>query len=96
MIVKRSTLEFKKELEPTNGRVSFYHKAKVYIDKKGNEFLKSYDTFVCYKDKHGMIHRIWDGWTNTTGNHIKSFCGLNKKEFTRLDFGKDNNDYVVY
>ena len=86
MIINKTTLEFERELEPSNGRKSFYHKAKIYKDKNGNKVLKSYDTFVCYKDVCGMIHRIWNGWTTTTGNHIKSFCGLNKKEFTRLAY----------
>ena len=83
-------MEFVKcyELEPRNGRKSFYGKAKVYIDKDNNEYLYSYGTpVICWKD--GKFHRLWNDWTSTTGNHIKSFCGMNKQEFLKLEYEGD-------
>jgi len=33
----------------------------------------------------GELKRLWfSDWTATTGRHIKSFCGLNKKQFMEL------------
>jgi len=28
---------------------------------------------------------LWGGWSNTTGKHIKAFCGLNKAGFMGLE-----------
>lgn len=33
---------------------------------------------------NGNVIRLWDVWSATTGRHIASFCGLNKKEFLNL------------
>lgn len=35
-------------------------------------------------DANGNVIRLWNGWSATTGRHIASFCGLNKKEFLNL------------
>lgn len=74
----------KYELIPTNGRKSFYGKAIVCIDDIGTETLYSYGTPVVKREPSGAILRLWGGWSATTGNHIKSFCGMNKAEFTAL------------
>lgn len=74
----------KYELQPINNRKSFYGKAIVTIDDSGMETLYSYNTPIIKRDKNGELKRLYDGWTLTTGNHIKSFCGLNKKEFLEL------------
>ena len=42
------------ELIPTNGRKSFYGKAKV-IECEGENFLQSYNTIVCKVDKNGKF-----------------------------------------
>lgn len=68
------------ELIPQNGRMSFYGKAKVLIDEQG-ETLYSYDTPIIRLNKDGTLTRLYSGWSATTGTHIKSFCGLRKKEF---------------
>ena len=83
-------MEFVKcyELEPRNGQKSFYGKAKVFIDKDNNEYLYSYGTLIIYK-KDGKFHRMWNNWTPTTGNHIKSYCGMNKQEFLKLKYEGD-------
>ena len=60
-------------------RASFYGKARVRVDDDGNKFLISYGTPVCWVDKAtGNFHRLWDGWSSTTGRHVKEFwkqCG---------------------
>ena len=72
------------ELIPTNGRKSFYGKAKVTVDDNGSETLYSYDTPIVRRDPDGTLTRLWSGWSTTTGTHIKSFCGLNKASFMAL------------
>ena len=57
------------------------------IDKldEGTETLISYDTPIIERTADGKLNRLWFGdWTATTGRHIKSFCGLNKKQFMEL------------
>ena len=73
------------ELTPTSGRKSFYGKAKVVVYPNGAQALISYETFVAFKDTDGTVHRLWDGWSATTGRHIKEFTGMNKAQFTKLD-----------
>lgn len=73
------------ELTPTNNQASFYGKAIVIIDDEGTETLISYDMPIIERTADGKLNRLWFGdWTATTGRHIKSFCGLNKKQFMEL------------
>lgn len=72
------------ELIPDNGRKSFYGKAKVVIDDNGNETLYSYGTPIIKRDTNGKLTKLWNGWSNTTGAHIKAFCGLDKKAYVNL------------
>lgn len=61
------------------------NKARVLKDSEGDEFLYSYDTPVLAK--HGdKLYRLWEGWSKTTGRHIKEYCGLNKKQYLELEF----------
>lgn len=71
----------KYELIPTDGHKSFYGKAQVVIDDAGNETLYSYETAIIKRTKAGELIRLYDGFTATTGRHIKAFCGLNKAQF---------------
>lgn len=73
------------ELKPTNGRKSFYGKAIVEMHN-GNETLYSYGVKVAVRLTNGAIIRKWDGWSATTGSHIKSFCGLDKKAWMALPY----------
>lgn len=74
------------ELMPKNGRKSFYGKAIVMIDDNGDQILYSYGTKIMIKlAKNGLYKRFYDDWTTTTGNHIKSFSGLNKQEYMALE-----------
>lgn len=72
------------ELIPTNGQKSFYGKAKVIIADDGTETLYSYDTPIIKRLDNGKLIKLYDGWTRTTGKHIKAFCGLNKTEYMSL------------
>lgn len=72
------------ELVPTTSQKSFYGKAVVLCFSDGSQVLKSYETFVAKRLPNGDIVRLWGGWSATTGKHIRSFCGMNKAEFTAL------------
>ena len=74
----------KYELIPTDGRKSFYGKAVVMVQDDGSEILYSYGTKIIEKTPGGGLVKFWGGWSQTTGRHIKAFCGLNKSEFFAL------------
>ena len=76
----------KYELVPKDSHKSFYGKAVVYVFE-GCEYLHSYGTLIMSRDS-GVLTRHWDGWSATTGRHIKAFCGLNKQEFMSLPYEK--------
>lgn len=62
------------ELTPTNGRKSFYGKAKVII--KGNKAqLLSYSTIICeYDTQNKSLEMLYtEKLSNTTATHLKSF-----------------------
>jgi hypothetical protein len=75
----------KYELMPTNGRKSFYGKAFVEVDDYGVETLFSYLTPIIKRFPNGTLKRLYDKEpSNTTVTHIKSFCGLTKRQFMAL------------
>ena len=74
----------KYELIPTDGRKSFYGKAVVMVADDMTETLYSYGTKIIEKTPGGGLVRFWGGWSQTTGRHIKAFCGLNKSDYERL------------
>lgn len=74
------------ELTPHDGRKSFYGKAVVKIQEDSTEILYSYNTPIIKRTAGGELVRIWNGWTATTGRHIISFCGLNKREFLKIPY----------
>lgn len=74
----------KYELMPNDGRKSFYGKAFVEIDNEGNETLYSYGTRILTRRPDGKMVKHWDGWSATTGRHIKAFCNLNKAQYSVL------------
>ena len=74
------------DLKPVNGEKSFYGKAVVEIAADGSETLYSYGTAIITKTAAGQLVKLWDGWTATTGRHIKAFCGLNKAGFAALPY----------
>lgn len=74
----------KYELTPIDGRKSFYGKAFVIVDDDNTETLYSYGTKIITRTNKGDFVRHWGGWSQTTGRHIKAFCGLDKKSFMNL------------
>lgn len=77
------------ELIPDDGRKSFYGKAIVVIDSEDNsETLYSYNTPIIRSDSNGKLTRLYGGYSVTTGRHIRSFCGLNKKQFMEMEIEK--------
>lgn len=64
------------ELKPQyDARKSFYGKARVRVDDDGNRFLISYGRPVAWIEKStGSFHRLWYGWSATTGRHVAEFC----------------------
>lgn len=82
-MLKEKEME-KYELSPVDGRKSFY--GKCYVEEEnGVETLFSYHTKIMSRDKNGNYKRYYSSWTQTTGRHIKAFCGMNKKEFMELE-----------
>lgn len=77
------------ELIPTNGRKSFYGKAKILRNtRNGAQFLRSYDTTMAGYI-NGKVHRYSDFQGKTTSSHLKSFfdtCGVDMAtaEFYKL------------
>lgn len=76
---------------------SFYRKAFVIEDEKGNLYLQSYDTIVC-GIINGIFKKFWDGYSRTTQNHVNDFRKsqhmetLCKKEWESLSLVGDWND----
>lgn len=73
------------ELIPSDSRKSFYGKCFVEKDDDGNETLFSYNTKIMTKKSNGEYVKYYNDWTATTGRHIKAFCGLNKKQYEKLE-----------
>lgn len=73
-------------LTPADSHKSFYGKAVVLLLKDGVRILTSYGTPVVLVTADGSCYRTWQGWSATTGRHIKSFCGLNKRGFSDLPY----------
>lgn len=72
------------ELTPCDNHKSFYGKAHVIINDDNTSTLISYNTPVIRQNANGTYTRLWCGWSATTGRHIRSFCGMNKAEYTAL------------
>lgn len=61
-------------------------KARVIRTEKG-EYLVSYETTVLFTSaKTGKRYRTWDGWSMTTGRHIKEYCNYTKAEYQALPY----------
>ena len=88
--IETFTSEMVLDLLPTNGRKSFYGKAQVFMTTNGAKILKSYNTLIAMITNENSVFRLCneEACTATTNNHIKSFCGLNKKEFLLKDYKK--------
>lgn len=69
---------------PEQNQKSFYGKARVQVNDNGTQDLFSYNTLICTKNPDGSITKHYEDWTQTTGKHIRAFCGLNKKQYSEL------------
>lgn len=79
------------EVNPHDSHKSFYNKAyaaTIDLNGKSMYILYSYNTPIIAVwfdnnapsgERNHMV--LWDGWSATTGRHIKAFCSLNKEEF---------------
>lgn len=87
-------LENARELQPTNGRKSFYGKALVERKENGSEVLYSYNTPIIERTAKGeliplvAVQDVDKVMSNTTCTHLKSFCGLNKSDYRKLYKGE--------
>lgn len=61
------------ELERFCDRKSFYRKCQIFYTESGEQFLKSYDTIVCYVDGNRNFHRVYPGYSATTMRHVNAF-----------------------
>lgn len=83
-------LENVRELQPTNGRKSFYSKALVERKENGSEVLYSYNTPIIERTAKGELIPLVDVQavdnvlSNTTCSRLKAFCGLNKADYRKL------------
>ena len=64
------------EIQPHNGRKSFYGKARVE-ELNGVKTLISYQTEVCRIDSAGHFIKLWNGYSVTTMNHVNAFRAMN-------------------
>lgn len=58
---------------------SFYRKAYVFQDERGNLYLESYDTIVC-GIIGGVFKKFWYGYSKTTKNHVNDFRKTNNMD----------------
>ena len=62
------------ELKPMYDRAkSFYGKAVVTVNDRGDAVLRSYDTDVCMITASGEFLRFWEGYSVTTMRHVNDF-----------------------
>ena len=72
-----------------DARKSFYGKALVE-ESNGEHTLYSYNTPILKVGKNGVMQALWDGWSQTTGRHIKEFTrqytgqAMDKKGYIEL------------
>ena len=64
------------DLIPTDGRKSFYGKARVIEKDNGEKVLQSYNTEVCKVTSGGQFVRLWSEYSATTMRHVNSFLDL--------------------
>lgn len=87
-LIKAEKVQADYELQPNrDSRKSFYGKARVVENGNGVETLYSYNTPIISIENRGghtVATRLWDGYSQTTGRHIREFCGLSKAQFLEL------------
>ena len=80
-------------LEPKGlSQKSFGGKAIVEEYENGDRILLSYLTPVLKKTKDGKLIRLWDGYSATTGRHIKAFAGITGSQFKSMSVQKEEEE----
>ena len=80
-------------LEPKGlSQKSFGGKAIVEEYENGDKVLLSYLTPVLKKTKDGKLIRLWDGYSATTGRHIKAFAGITGSQFKSMRVQKEEEE----
>jgi len=72
-------------LEPIGSQKSFGGKAIVEEYENGDKILLSYLTPVLMQTKDGKLIRLWDGYSATTGKHVKAFAGISGSDFKNMN-----------
>lgn len=67
------------DLQPVDGRKSFYGKAVIDHYDNGFRVLWSYNTPIMGMDEYGIMTRFWDGWSATD-----EFLALPLEEYSSL------------
>jgi len=76
-------------LEPKGSQKSFGGKAIVEEYENGDKVLLSYLTPVLKKTKEGKLIKLWDGYSATTGRHVKAFAGISGNDFKNMQIGEE-------
>lgn len=80
-------------LEPKGlSQKSFGGKAIVEEYENGDKVLLSYLTPVLKKTKDGKLIRLWDGYSTTTGRHVKAFAGITGSQFKSMSVQKEEEE----
>ena len=91
----------KKEMLKATTQKSYYGKATVIYNDNGTVDLKSYDTIVI-SIVNGEPVKRWNGYSNTTKNHVNDFLRLfgfepiNKKAWDLMPCDNADKYRVVY
>jgi hypothetical protein len=71
-------------LEPKGSQKSFGGKAIVEEYENGDQVLLSYLTPVLKRTKDGKLIKLWEGYSATTGRHVKAFAGITGSCFKNM------------
>lgn len=79
-------------LEPKGSQKSFGGKAIVEEYENGDRILLSYLTPVLKQTKDGKLIRLWEGYSATTGKHVKAFAGISGRDFKNMSVREEKEE----
>lgn len=79
-------------LEPKGSQKSFGGKAIVEEYENGDRILLSYLTPVLKQTKDGKLIRLWEGYSATTGKHVKAFAGISGRDFKNMSIREEKEE----
>ena len=79
-------------LAPTGPQKSFGGKAIVEEYENGDKVLLSYLPPVLKQTKDGKLIRLWDGYSATTGRHVKAFAGITGSYFKSMSVQEEEEE----